>query len=73
MFVLSDQSIFPFSVISPHVELLSLDARNLVLGWIRFSATCGYTHSVTLDTPMNRAGMPGADFSSWTPCAEVAE
>ncbi|KAF9296143.1 hypothetical protein BGZ88_000605 [Linnemannia elongata] len=28
---------------------------------------------VTLDTPMNRAGMPGADFSSWTPCSEVAE
>ncbi|KAF9933623.1 hypothetical protein FBU30_005062 [Linnemannia zychae] len=28
---------------------------------------------ITLDTPMNRAGMPGADFSSWTPCSEVAE
>ncbi|KAG0321524.1 hypothetical protein BGZ99_003876 [Dissophora globulifera] len=28
---------------------------------------------VTLDTPMNRSGMPGADFSSWTPCSEVAE
>ncbi|KAF9955042.1 hypothetical protein BGZ70_010379 [Mortierella alpina] len=28
---------------------------------------------VTLDTPMNRSGMPNADFSSWTPCSEVAE
>ncbi|GJJ73872.1 dihydropteridine reductase [Entomortierella parvispora] len=28
---------------------------------------------VTLDTPMNRSGMPSADFSSWTPCSEVAE
>ncbi|KAF9583756.1 hypothetical protein BGW38_008652 [Lunasporangiospora selenospora] len=28
---------------------------------------------ITLDTPMNRSGMPGADFSSWTPCPEVAE
>ncbi|KAF8987658.1 hypothetical protein CPC16_000285 [Podila verticillata] len=28
---------------------------------------------VTLDTPMNRSGMPNADFSSWTPCEEVAE
>ncbi|KAI8322812.1 NAD(P)-binding protein [Martensiomyces pterosporus] len=28
---------------------------------------------VTLDTPQNRAGMPGADFSSWTPLEEVAE
>ncbi|KAF9416100.1 hypothetical protein BGZ76_004718 [Entomortierella beljakovae] len=22
---------------------------------------------------MNRSGMPGADFTSWTPCSEVAE
>ncbi|KAG0244837.1 dihydropteridine reductase-like protein [Mortierella sp. GBAus27b] len=28
---------------------------------------------VTLDTPMNRSGMPGADFSSWTPCSDVAD
>ncbi|KAF9376379.1 hypothetical protein BGX21_003500 [Mortierella sp. AD011] len=28
---------------------------------------------VTLDTPMNRSGMPNADFTSWTPCSEVAE
>ncbi|KAG0268703.1 hypothetical protein DFQ27_005943 [Actinomortierella ambigua] len=28
---------------------------------------------ITLDTPGNRAGMPNADFSSWTPCDEVAE
>ncbi|ORZ33794.1 hypothetical protein BCR44DRAFT_99023, partial [Catenaria anguillulae PL171] len=26
----------------------------------------------TLDTPANRAGMPKADFSSWTPVEEVA-
>ncbi|KAJ1965659.1 hypothetical protein GGI12_000606 [Dipsacomyces acuminosporus] len=28
---------------------------------------------VTLDTPMNRQGMPDADFSSWTPLDAVAE
>ncbi|KAF8958118.1 hypothetical protein BGZ46_002038 [Entomortierella lignicola] len=28
---------------------------------------------ITLDTPMNRSGMPNADFTSWTPCSEVAE
>ncbi|KAK3828933.1 MAG: dihydropteridine reductase-like protein [Benniella sp.] len=28
---------------------------------------------VTLDTPMNRSGMPNADFTSWTPCSEIAE
>ncbi|KAJ1950842.1 hypothetical protein FBU59_000490 [Linderina macrospora] len=28
---------------------------------------------VTLDTPGNRAGMPGADTSSWTPLDEVAQ
>ena len=28
--------------------------------------------SATLDTPANRAAMPKADFSSWTPCEEVA-
>ena len=27
---------------------------------------------VTLDTPGNRAAMPGADFSSWTPCDVAA-
>eukprot|EP00762_Andalucia_godoyi_P001919 ANDGO_06004.mRNA.1 Dihydropteridine reductase len=27
----------------------------------------------TLDTPANRAGMPGADFSAWTPCEDVAK
>lgn len=27
---------------------------------------------VTLDTPANRAGMPKADFSTWTPLAELA-
>jgi dihydropteridine reductase len=27
----------------------------------------------TLDTPANRAGMPNADFSNWTPCEEVAD
>ncbi|KAI7884672.1 NAD(P)-binding protein [Lichtheimia hyalospora FSU 10163] len=28
---------------------------------------------VTLDTPGNRQGMPGADFSSWTPLETVAK
>ncbi|KAJ2391695.1 hypothetical protein GGI23_005365 [Coemansia sp. RSA 2559] len=28
---------------------------------------------VTLDTPANRAGMPSADHSSWTPLKDVAE
>ncbi|KAJ2512895.1 hypothetical protein H4217_006629 [Coemansia sp. RSA 1939] len=28
---------------------------------------------VTLDTPANRAAMPAADHSSWTPLSEVAE
>ena len=28
---------------------------------------------VTLDTPANRAGMPKADFSTWTPCTAIAE
>lgn len=28
---------------------------------------------ITLDTPMNRKGMPDADFSSWTPLDFVAE
>jgi NAD(P)-dependent dehydrogenase (short-subunit alcohol dehydrogenase family) len=27
----------------------------------------------TIDTPANRAAMPGADFSSWTPPAAIAE
>ena len=27
---------------------------------------------ITLDTPSNRAGMPNADFTTWTPVAEVA-
>ncbi len=27
---------------------------------------------VTIDTPGNRAGMPGADFSNWTPVSEIA-
>lgn len=26
----------------------------------------------TIDTPANRAAMPGADFSSWTPAAKIA-
>lgn len=26
----------------------------------------------TLDTPANRAGMPNADFTSWTPLNAVA-
>ncbi len=26
----------------------------------------------TIDTPMNRAAMPGADFSTWVQPAEVA-
>ncbi|RKP36491.1 quinoid dihydropteridine reductase [Dimargaris cristalligena] len=28
---------------------------------------------VTLDTPANRAGMPDADFSSWTPLSSIAK
>ncbi|KAJ3036646.1 hypothetical protein HDV00_002470 [Rhizophlyctis rosea] len=28
---------------------------------------------VTLDTPANRAGMPKADFSSWTPLEHIAQ
>ena len=28
---------------------------------------------VTLDTPGNRAGMPNADFSSWTPLETLAQ
>lgn len=28
---------------------------------------------VTLDTPMNRKGMPNADFSSWTPLETLAK
>ncbi|MFI5316215.1 MAG: NAD-dependent oxidoreductase, partial [Myxococcota bacterium] len=27
----------------------------------------------TIDTPANRAAMPGADFSLWTPPAAIAE
>jgi dihydropteridine reductase len=27
---------------------------------------------VTLDTPMNRKYMPAADFSTWTPLAEIS-
>lgn len=27
----------------------------------------------TIDTPANRAAMPGADFSSWTPPAKIAD
>jgi NAD(P)-dependent dehydrogenase (short-subunit alcohol dehydrogenase family) len=26
----------------------------------------------TIDTPANRAAMPGADFSAWTPPAKIA-
>ncbi|ORZ20832.1 hypothetical protein BCR41DRAFT_334636 [Lobosporangium transversale] len=36
-------------------------------------ATVNAILPVTLDTPMNRSGMPNADFTSWTPCNEVAE
>ena len=32
-----------------------------------------HTHSVTLDTPMNRKGMPNADFSQWTPLQYLAD
>ena len=32
-----------------------------------------YVHSVTLDTPGNRKGMPNADFSQWTPLEFLAE
>jgi dihydropteridine reductase len=28
---------------------------------------------ITLDTPGNRAAMPGADTSSWTPVSELAK
>ena len=28
---------------------------------------------VTLDTPMNRKGMPNADFSQWTPLQYLAD
>ncbi|KAJ1722754.1 hypothetical protein LPJ53_002852 [Coemansia erecta] len=28
---------------------------------------------ITIDTPNNRAAMPDADFSSWTPAAEIAD
>eukprot|EP00397_Hematodinium_sp_SG-2012_P065516 GEMP01095515.1.p1 GENE.GEMP01095515.1~~GEMP01095515.1.p1 ORF type:complete len:137 (+),score=28.17 GEMP01095515.1:346-756(+) len=28
---------------------------------------------ITLDTPMNRQGMPDADFSTWTPLTDLAE
>lgn len=59
---------FLFCSFSPHFGLLSLDSR------VESHSSVGFVHnSVTLDTPMNRAGMPGADFSSWTPCSEVAE
>lgn len=34
------------------------------------SAVC--ISPVTIDTPGNRAGMPGADFSNWTPCDELS-
>eukprot|EP01063_Lacrimia_lanifica_P016703 TRINITY_DN23245_c0_g1_i1.p2 TRINITY_DN23245_c0_g1~~TRINITY_DN23245_c0_g1_i1.p2 ORF type:complete len:232 (+),score=89.40 TRINITY_DN23245_c0_g1_i1:51-746(+) len=27
----------------------------------------------TIDTPMNRAGMPDADFSTWTTCEDMAD
>eukprot|EP01064_Diplonema_japonicum_P022884 TRINITY_DN3313_c0_g1_i1.p1 TRINITY_DN3313_c0_g1~~TRINITY_DN3313_c0_g1_i1.p1 ORF type:complete len:251 (+),score=80.26 TRINITY_DN3313_c0_g1_i1:53-754(+) len=27
----------------------------------------------TIDTPMNRSGMPDADFTSWTPCDAIAD
>jgi NAD(P)-dependent dehydrogenase (short-subunit alcohol dehydrogenase family) len=27
----------------------------------------------TIDTPANRAAMPGADFSLWTPPSRIAE
>ncbi len=27
----------------------------------------------TIDTPANRAAMPGADFSAWTPPDQIAE
>jgi len=35
-----------------------------------------YSHVIvpaTMDTPVNRAGMPDADFSSWVPTEKVAE
>ncbi|KAJ2858521.1 hypothetical protein J3B02_000111 [Coemansia erecta] len=28
---------------------------------------------ITIDTPANRAGMPNADFSSWTPTNDIAD
>ena len=32
-----------------------------------------YLCSVTLDTSINRKGMPNADFSQWTPLQDLAE
>ncbi|OMH79234.1 Dihydropteridine reductase [Zancudomyces culisetae] len=36
------------------------------------SQESGKRWQVTLDTPMNRSAMPGADFSSWTPLEELS-
>lgn len=44
------------------IELAERDASNVAVG------VC----PVTIDTPGNRAGMPGADFSNWTPCEELS-
>ncbi len=39
---------------------------------LKFSFPVGLC-PVTLDTPTNRADMPGANFSNWTPLHTVAE
>jgi dihydropteridine reductase len=44
------------------LELAELNSANIAVG------VC----PVTIDTPGNRAGMPSADFSNWTPCQELS-
>lgn len=48
---------------SLHLQLLASSPASSVLTVL----------PITLDTPSNRAGMPNADFGTWTPCAEVAQ
>lgn len=43
--------------------------RELVASGVRVNAVV----PATIDTPANRAAMPDADFSSWTPPARIAE
>jgi len=60
---------YGMSKAATHHLLKSISAPN---GGLPSGARAVAVAPVTLDTPNNRKGMPKADFSTWTPCDELA-